>query len=234
MVCRLVFPKAIILPLSFQVRVTTCLSHVINPMLHFHSGSSSLTCPFIIPPSLSIPACVGALRVERGEEGQVHRPHDPRVLERGSHHQDHRPGHLQDDQVRFLRVLPCPCVYVRVYMCVRSHCSLSAPIRHCLMQSIKHNQILREQLVAGGKKICYQSRVKDEPAYYCNECDVSPSLPSMPGMSHDRRDQVPSGPDGPLISSLNFSHIISIFFFLPDLKCCIANQIPSSSDKGRK
>ncbi|XP_066506595.1 lysine-specific demethylase 6B-like [Hoplias malabaricus] len=22
------------------------------------------------------------------------------------------------------------------------------------------------------KKICYQSRVKDEPAYYCNECDV--------------------------------------------------------------
>lgn len=45
-------------------------------------------------------------------------------------------------------------------------------IKHCLMQSIKHNQILREQLVAGGKKICYQSRVKDEPAYYCNECDV--------------------------------------------------------------
>lgn len=114
MVCRLVFPKAIILPLSFQVRVTTCLSHIINPMLHFHSGSSSLTSPFIIPPSLSIPACIGALRVERGEEGQVHRPHDPRVLERGSHHQDHRPGHLQDDQVRFLLVLPCPCVYARV------------------------------------------------------------------------------------------------------------------------
>uniref|UniRef100_A0A3Q4AZD2 Lysine-specific demethylase 6B n=1 Tax=Mola mola TaxID=94237 RepID=A0A3Q4AZD2_MOLML len=45
-------------------------------------------------------------------------------------------------------------------------------IKHCLMQSIKHIQILREQLVAAGKKICYQSRVKDEPAYYCNECDV--------------------------------------------------------------
>ncbi|XP_037604475.1 lysine-specific demethylase 6B-like [Sebastes umbrosus] len=45
-------------------------------------------------------------------------------------------------------------------------------IKHCLMQSIKHIQILREQLLAAGKKICYQSRVKDEPAYYCNECDV--------------------------------------------------------------
>ncbi|XP_070773890.1 lysine (K)-specific demethylase 6B, b [Enoplosus armatus] len=45
-------------------------------------------------------------------------------------------------------------------------------IKHCLMQSIKHIQILRDQLVAVGKKICYQSRVKDEPAYYCNECDV--------------------------------------------------------------
>lgn len=50
-------------------------------------------------------------------------------------------------------------------------CSSSA--RHCLLQSIKHIQILREQLVASGKKICYQSRLKDEPAYYCNECDVS-------------------------------------------------------------
>ncbi|XP_026122983.1 lysine-specific demethylase 6B-like isoform X1 [Carassius auratus] len=45
-------------------------------------------------------------------------------------------------------------------------------IKHCLLQSIKHIQILRDQLVAGGKKISYQSRVKDEPAYYCNECDV--------------------------------------------------------------
>nr|XP_057934257.1 lysine (K)-specific demethylase 6B, b isoform X2 [Doryrhamphus excisus] len=45
-------------------------------------------------------------------------------------------------------------------------------IKHCLMQSIKHIQILRERLVASGKRISYQSRVKDEPAYYCNECDV--------------------------------------------------------------
>ncbi|KAI4898374.1 hypothetical protein NFI96_012389 [Prochilodus magdalenae] len=45
-------------------------------------------------------------------------------------------------------------------------------IKHSLLQSIKHIQILRDQLVAAGKKISYQSRVKDEPAYYCNECDV--------------------------------------------------------------
>nr|XP_046236374.1 lysine-specific demethylase 6B [Scatophagus argus]XP_046236376.1 lysine-specific demethylase 6B [Scatophagus argus]XP_046236377.1 lysine-specific demethylase 6B [Scatophagus argus]XP_046236378.1 lysine-specific demethylase 6B [Scatophagus argus]XP_046236379.1 lysine-specific demethylase 6B [Scatophagus argus]XP_046236380.1 lysine-specific demethylase 6B [Scatophagus argus]XP_046236381.1 lysine-specific demethylase 6B [Scatophagus argus] len=45
-------------------------------------------------------------------------------------------------------------------------------IKHSLLQSIKHIQILRDQLVAEGKKISYQSRVKDEPAYYCNECDV--------------------------------------------------------------
>ncbi|XP_072543507.1 uncharacterized protein kdm6ba [Salminus brasiliensis] len=45
-------------------------------------------------------------------------------------------------------------------------------IKHCLLQSMKHIQILRDQLVAAGKKISYQSRVKDEPAYYCNECDV--------------------------------------------------------------
>ncbi|KAM4545350.1 uncharacterized protein PAE49_017957 isoform 2-T2 [Odontesthes bonariensis] len=45
-------------------------------------------------------------------------------------------------------------------------------IKHCLMQSIKHIQILRDQLAASGKKISYQGRVKDEPAYYCNECDV--------------------------------------------------------------
>ncbi|KAG7258720.1 hypothetical protein CRUP_030913 [Coryphaenoides rupestris] len=46
-------------------------------------------------------------------------------------------------------------------------------LKHCLLQSMKHIQVLRDQLVAGGKKISYQSRVKEEPAYYCNECDVS-------------------------------------------------------------
>lgn len=46
-------------------------------------------------------------------------------------------------------------------------------IKYCLMQSIKHCQVQRESLVRSGKKIAYQGRVKDEPAYYCNECDVS-------------------------------------------------------------
>lgn len=55
--------------------------------------------------------------------------------------------------------------------------------RHCLLQSMKHIQILRDRLVAEGKKICYQSRVKDEPAYYCNECDVS-ATPPPPNPSH--------------------------------------------------
>uniref|UniRef100_A0A8C4Z1R8 [histone H3]-trimethyl-L-lysine(27) demethylase n=1 Tax=Gadus morhua TaxID=8049 RepID=A0A8C4Z1R8_GADMO len=45
-------------------------------------------------------------------------------------------------------------------------------IKHCLLQSIKHIQVLRDQLLEAGKKISYQPRVKDEPAYYCNECDV--------------------------------------------------------------
>nr|XP_061816078.1 lysine-specific demethylase 6B-like isoform X1 [Nerophis lumbriciformis]XP_061816079.1 lysine-specific demethylase 6B-like isoform X1 [Nerophis lumbriciformis]XP_061816080.1 lysine-specific demethylase 6B-like isoform X1 [Nerophis lumbriciformis]XP_061816081.1 lysine-specific demethylase 6B-like isoform X1 [Nerophis lumbriciformis]XP_061816082.1 lysine-specific demethylase 6B-like isoform X1 [Nerophis lumbriciformis]XP_061816083.1 lysine-specific demethylase 6B-like isoform X1 [Nerophis lum len=45
-------------------------------------------------------------------------------------------------------------------------------VKHCLLQSMKHIQILRDQLVSQGKKISYQSRVKDEPAYYCNECDL--------------------------------------------------------------
>ncbi|XP_077596881.1 lysine (K)-specific demethylase 6B, b [Stigmatopora nigra] len=45
-------------------------------------------------------------------------------------------------------------------------------IKHCLLQSIKHIQVLREQLIASGKKISYQSRLKEEPAYYCNECDL--------------------------------------------------------------
>ncbi|EOA93835.1 Histone demethylase JMJD3 [Anas platyrhynchos] len=46
------------------------------------------------------------------------------------------------------------------------------------MQSIKHCQVQRESLVRAGKKIAYQGRVKDEPAYYCNECDVSAARPA--------------------------------------------------------
>uniref|UniRef100_A0A1B8XY64 Lysine-specific demethylase 6B n=1 Tax=Xenopus tropicalis TaxID=8364 RepID=A0A1B8XY64_XENTR len=45
-------------------------------------------------------------------------------------------------------------------------------IKYCLMQSMKRCVLQRDSLIRGGKKIAYQSRVKDEPAYYCNECDV--------------------------------------------------------------
>ncbi|KAB1265164.1 Lysine-specific demethylase 6B [Camelus dromedarius] len=49
---------------------------------------------------------------------------------------------------------------------------ISDPDLFCLLQSMKHCQVQRESLVRVGKKIAYQGRVKDEPAYYCNECDV--------------------------------------------------------------
>ncbi|KAM3927257.1 lysine-specific demethylase 6B isoform 2-T6 [Leptodactylus fuscus] len=45
-------------------------------------------------------------------------------------------------------------------------------IKYCLLQSMKRCQIQRDSLIRSGKKIAYQARVKDEPAYYCNECDV--------------------------------------------------------------
>lgn len=38
--------------------------------------------------------------MERGEERQVHRAHDSRVLERSSNGQNQRSGPIQDDQVR--------------------------------------------------------------------------------------------------------------------------------------
>lgn len=97
----------------------------------------------LILSSLSIPARAGALWVERGEEGQVHRPYDPRVLERGSHHQDHRPGHLQDDQVRSLLVLARPCLCMCACTCASANfapylppsdtawCSPSSTTRSC-------------------------------------------------------------------------------------------------------
>lgn len=46
---------------------------------------------------------------------------------------------------------------------------------------MKHCQVQRESLVRAGKKIAYQGRVKDEPAYYCNECDVSGPAALRPG-----------------------------------------------------
>lgn len=45
-------------------------------------------------------------------------------------------------------------------------------IKYCLLQSMKRCQIQRDRLIRSGKKLAYQARVKDEPAYYCNECDV--------------------------------------------------------------
>ncbi|XP_018421336.1 PREDICTED: lysine-specific demethylase 6B isoform X2 [Nanorana parkeri] len=45
-------------------------------------------------------------------------------------------------------------------------------IKYCLLQSIKRCQVQRDSLIRSGKKLAYQARVKDEPAYYCNECDV--------------------------------------------------------------
>ncbi|XP_068130086.1 lysine-specific demethylase 6B isoform X2 [Hyperolius riggenbachi] len=45
-------------------------------------------------------------------------------------------------------------------------------MKYCLMQSMKRCQIQRDHLIRSGKKLAYQARVKDEPAYYCNECDV--------------------------------------------------------------
>ena len=56
--------------------------------------------------------------------------------------------------------------------------------RHCLLQSIKHIQVLRDQLLEAGKKISYQARVKDEPAYYCNECDVRTGPPGDTRHAH--------------------------------------------------
>ncbi|KAM9312492.1 lysine-specific demethylase 6B [Gastrophryne carolinensis] len=45
-------------------------------------------------------------------------------------------------------------------------------MKYCLLQSMKRCQIQRDRLIRSGKKLAYQARVKDEPAYYCNECDV--------------------------------------------------------------
>ncbi|XP_067882983.1 lysine-specific demethylase 6B-like isoform X2 [Heterodontus francisci] len=45
-------------------------------------------------------------------------------------------------------------------------------IKYCLMTSLKQCQLLRDALTNSGKKIIFQSRVKEEPAYYCNECEL--------------------------------------------------------------
>ncbi|XP_069771760.1 lysine-specific demethylase 6B-like [Narcine bancroftii] len=45
-------------------------------------------------------------------------------------------------------------------------------IKYCLLTSLKQCQLLRDALISSGKKIVFQSRVKEEPAYYCNECEL--------------------------------------------------------------
>lgn len=61
------------------------------------------TCMFsLVSLSTSVQAGRGALRVEQAAERQVHRPHDPPLLEHGQEHQGVRPPALRDDQVRTL------------------------------------------------------------------------------------------------------------------------------------
>uniref|UniRef100_A0A3B3Q5S2 Lysine-specific demethylase 6B n=1 Tax=Paramormyrops kingsleyae TaxID=1676925 RepID=A0A3B3Q5S2_9TELE len=82
-------------------------------------------------------------------------------------------------------------------------------IKHCLLQSIKHIQILRDQLVAAGKKISYQSRVKDEPAYYCNECDVEVfNLLFVTSESSSRKTYVVHCEDCARLRSQNLSGVV--------------------------
>ncbi|XP_059830938.1 lysine-specific demethylase 6B-like isoform X3 [Hypanus sabinus] len=45
-------------------------------------------------------------------------------------------------------------------------------IKYCLLTSLKHCQLLRDALINSGKKIIFQSRMKEEPTYYCNECEL--------------------------------------------------------------
>lgn len=61
---------------------------------------------------------------------------------------------------------------------------------------MKHCQVQRESLVRAGKKIAYQGRVKDEPAYYCNECDVS-GLGSPPPSPEESSPRGPPPDDCP-------------------------------------
>lgn len=87
------------------------------------------------------------------------------------------------------------------------------PARFCLLQSMKHCQVQRESLVRAGKKIAYQGRVKDEPAYYCNECDVSGPFPSPLLPSNCLEERAPRGaPPGNYHSSLSQVEVFNILF----------------------
>ncbi|XP_053524164.1 histone demethylase UTY-like isoform X6 [Artibeus jamaicensis] len=45
-------------------------------------------------------------------------------------------------------------------------------IKYCLLKILKQCQTLREALTAAGKEVIWHGRTNDEPAHYCNICEV--------------------------------------------------------------
>ncbi|XP_072282929.1 lysine-specific demethylase 6A isoform X3 [Pyxicephalus adspersus] len=45
-------------------------------------------------------------------------------------------------------------------------------IKYCLLRTLKQCQALREALIAAGKEVVWHGRTKEEPAHYCNICEV--------------------------------------------------------------
>lgn len=45
-------------------------------------------------------------------------------------------------------------------------------IKYCLLRTLKQCQALREALIATGKEVVWHGRTKEEPAHYCNICEV--------------------------------------------------------------
>lgn len=45
-------------------------------------------------------------------------------------------------------------------------------IKYCLLRTLKQCQALREALIATGKEVLWHGRTKEEPAHYCNICEV--------------------------------------------------------------
>ncbi|KAJ8004689.1 hypothetical protein DPEC_G00138920 [Dallia pectoralis] len=45
-------------------------------------------------------------------------------------------------------------------------------IKYCLLRTLKQCQIMQELLQAAGKELVWHGRTRDEPAHYCNICEV--------------------------------------------------------------
>ncbi|XP_043928308.1 lysine-specific demethylase 6A [Protopterus annectens] len=45
-------------------------------------------------------------------------------------------------------------------------------VKYCLLRTLKHCQSLKDALISAGKEIVWHGRTKDEPAHYCNICEV--------------------------------------------------------------